>query len=185
MLISVIIWISWFGSEVALSLIVRSGKKDQKNRDKNSLRVIWIIIALAVTAGVTLANRTHFFIGQYAVIHYTGLAVIVAGMLLRFISIYTLGRMFTVDVTIRADHKLKTDGLYKIIRHPSYTGSLLSFAGFGLSLNNWLSLITVFVLVTAAFMYRIRVEEQLLAEGFGKEYEAYKKSTSRLIPWIY
>jgi len=106
-------------------------------------------------------------------------------MAIRFISIWTLGKYFTVDVTIRDDHKLKKDGFYKIIRHPSYSGSLVSFIGFGISLNNWISLTTVVILIMISFIYRIRIEEKVLIDQFGKEYLDYKKNTYRLIPWIY
>ena len=106
-------------------------------------------------------------------------------MTLRFISVFTLGKMFTVDVTIRENHQIKTDGVYRYIRHPSYTGSLLSFTGLGLNWNNWLSLITLFVLITISFIYRIRVEEKLLTGQFGSKYLDYMKKTYRLLPWIY
>ena len=106
-------------------------------------------------------------------------------MVLRFISIRTLGKLFTVDVTIRTDHKLKKDGVYRRIRHPAYSGSLLSFIGFGLSLNNWLSLSFVTILITIAFLHRIKIEEKLLTDKFGADYLDYKRKTYRLIPWIY
>jgi len=106
-------------------------------------------------------------------------------MILRFISIWSLGKFFTVDVTIRDNHKIKQDGLYRIIRHPSYTGMLLSFIGLGISINNWISLLTISILVTIAMLYRIKIEERALKDQFGSEYSDYMKRTYRLIPWIY
>jgi protein-S-isoprenylcysteine O-methyltransferase Ste14 len=64
-------------------------------------------------------------------------------------------------------------------------GSLLSFLGFGVSLNNWASLGIIFVLVTIAILLRIRTEEKVLLEQFGTGYADYMKKTRRLIPWIY
>ena len=92
---------------------------------------------------------------------------------------------FTVDVTIRDDHKIKKDGLYRLIRHPSYSGSILSFIGFGISLNNWISLFIISLPVIFAMIHRIKVEEKLLVARFGKEYVDYMRKTFRLIPWIY
>jgi protein-S-isoprenylcysteine O-methyltransferase Ste14 len=156
-----------------------------KGVDKNSLRIIWITIGIANLAAI-LFSRIHFLpIDKTPVISYIGLFLIVTGMIIRFTAIYTLGRFFTVDLTIKENHKIKMDGLYKIIRHPSYTGSLMSFLGFGLSLNDWISLVVIFVPVFIAFIYRIRLEEKMLTINFGSDYSDYMKKTYRLIPWIY
>jgi protein-S-isoprenylcysteine O-methyltransferase Ste14 len=164
---------------------MRSGSNDKKGQDKGSLRFIWIMITLAISLGFVFSSYIHVPIINQVFISYIGLFIIVVGMAIRFIAIFTLGKYFTVDVTIRDGHKIKTDGFYKIVRHPSYSGSLLSFVGFGISLNNWLSLTTVLSLVLFSFLYRIKIEEKTLIDQFGNEYLNYKKSTYRLIPWIY
>ncbi|HZX63206.1 MAG TPA: isoprenylcysteine carboxylmethyltransferase family protein, partial [Bacteroidales bacterium] len=127
----------------------------------------------------------HIPISNVLFIPYLGLILIILGMILRFISVWSLGRLFTVDITIRDNHKIKKDGVYRIIRHPSYSGSLLSFIGFGISLNNWISLIIISILLTIAMLYRIKIEERLLIDQFGFKYLDYTKRTYRLIPWIY
>ncbi|PZF71704.1 hypothetical protein DN068_16680 [Taibaiella soli] len=122
---------------------------------------------------------------SYAVAMNVGLGVIILGMVLRFAVIRSLGRYFTVDVTIREGHQLKTDGIYRYLRHPSYAASLISFAGFGISLNNYLSLLMLVVLIGAAFFYRVKVEERALIEQFGDDYINYMKRSKRLIPFIF
>ena len=131
-----IVWIIWFASEFLLNRLVRSGTDDKKKQDKGSLLFIWIMIALAITLGIILAIYTKTSISNLFFVPDIGLAVILIGMIFRFISIRALGKLFTVDVTIRNNHTIKKDGIYRIIRHPSYLGSLLSFIGFGISLNN-------------------------------------------------
>ena len=185
MLIFNIVWITWSASEILLSIFVRSGKKDKKGNDKGSLALIWIIIVAAVFSAIIIANNTEIPISSSQIINYIGLSVIVIGMFVRFIAIFTLGRLFTVDVTIRENHLIKKDGIYRIVRHPSYMGSLISFAGFGISLNNWLSLMTLTILIATVFLYRIKIEEKLLIARFGADYLNYKKNTYSLIPWIY
>jgi len=113
------------------------------------------------------------------------MGMIVTGMIFRFIAVYTLGRYFTVNVTIRKDHRIIQQGLYKYLRHPSYLGSLFSFLGNGFALNNWYGMLIVFIPVLLAFMNRIRVEEELLISNFGQEYIDYKKRTWRLLPFVY
>ena len=180
----IVIWSLWFLSEIFLNRLLRSGKQDQKDQDKGSLHLIWITIAAANTLGVLFAAYIPFPIGHGLTLPLTGLAIIVCGMIIRFVSVWSLGKYFTVDVTIRKNHKIKTDGIYKRVRHPSYTGSILSFIGFGISLNNWISLAVVAIPVIWTMLYRIRIEEQLLTEQFGKEYLDYKKKTRRLIPFF-
>jgi len=185
MIIFWIVWMIWFTSEILLNRFMRSGPEDKKNQDRGSVRLIWMIIALANTSGILFTVYTEIPISGHYFLPYIGLIVIAIGMILRFASIRTLGRFFTVDVTIRDNHALKKGGLYKIVRHPSYSGSLLSFIGFGISLNNWLSLITITILITIAFLYRIRIEEKALINQFGSDYLDYKNKTYCLIPWIY
>ncbi|RBL88056.1 methyltransferase family protein [Chitinophaga flava] len=185
--LSSIIYMIWFLSEILLHRILRGGAaEDQKSKDKGSLAYIWIIILICINAAVYISFKTHFPIRQDGSnMNYIGLSIILLGMLLRFYAIASLGRLFTVVVTIRKDHHVKKDGIYAVLRHPSYAGSLLSFLGFGLSLNNWISLVVIFIPVLAAFIYRMDIEEKVLTEQFGTEYTDYMKHTSRIIPWIY
>lgn len=187
MLISVfiLIWSIWFISEVLLNRICRSKDTGKQKPDRGSLRIIWITIGLANTLGILSAIFIKMPISKYALLPYAGLFLIVCGIIFRFISIFSLGKFFTVDVTIRKGHKIKKDGMYRLIRHPSYTGSLISFFGFGISLNNLLSLLLIFIPVFIAILYRIVIEEKFLISRFGSEYTDYMKKTYRLIPWIF
>jgi len=180
-----IIWICWLLSEVLLNRLVRSKNANSKELDKNSLNLIWIAIIVSMTLGILSAIYWAVPIIHTNVLLYLGSGLIVIGMLIRFIAIRTLGKFFTVNLAIHGDQNLIKAGLYKYIRHPSYTGSLLSFVGFGLSLNNWLSLTIILVPILVTFIYRINIEEKLLLEQFGSEFEDYKKRTKRLIPMIY
>jgi protein-S-isoprenylcysteine O-methyltransferase Ste14 len=185
--LSPVIYLIWFLSEILLQRLLRAGDAgDKKKQDKGSLALIWIIIIVFINISGIVANKIPCpIINKGTLMNYTGLAVIVLGMILRFVSIAQLGRLFTVTVTIRKDHKIKQDGLYSILRHPSYAGSLLSFLGFGLSTNNWLSIAIVFIPVFAVFIYRMNIEEKMLTEQFGDAYKDYMKHTRRVIPWIY
>lgn len=175
----------WLLSEILLNRLLHSGKSDKRNADKNSLSLIWITIIAAISIATYISMRYYLPISANPVIKYAGIAIIITGMILRFAAVRSLGKFFTVDVTIRKDHQLKKDGLYKYLRHPSYSASLISFIGYGISLNNWLSLLLITILIIAAFIVRINVEEKALTEQFGAEYAAYKARTKALIPFIY
>jgi len=178
-------YIIWILSEIFLNRMFRSGVSDKKNTDKNSELIIWITIPLSITAAIFASTIFYLPIYSSIYINYIGLVIIFAGIIFRFIAIKQLGKFFTVDVTIREDHKLLQVGIYKYLRHPSYSGSLLSFIGFGFAMNSWLSLLIAFLPVFFAIINRINIEEKVLVESFGGQYLDYKKKTKRLIPFIY
>jgi len=114
-----------------------------------------------------------------------GVALVVAGLLLRWYAIAYLGRFFTVDVAVVADQKVVESGPYRLIRHPSYAGALVAFLGLGICSENYGALLVLVLPVTAAFLRRIAIEEAALGEALGNAYAAYASRTRRLIPWIY
>ncbi len=179
------IYFLWFISEVLLNRLIRSGKSDKKAKDKNTEIYLWMAVVFTITISVYISAAYPTLVLCNDKIKLIGLIIIVLGVIFRFIAIKQLGRFFTVNVTIRNDHQLIQSGLYKYLRHPSYCGSLISFLGFGISLNNWLSIIFIIIPYSLAVMYRIKVEEKVLTEQFGKQYLDYKKHTKRIIPFIY
>ena len=96
-----------------------------------------------------------------------------------------LGTSFRTTVETHKNQKVKTDGPYRLVRHPSYSGLLLLSSGYGIAQANWLSLIVAVALPLAALLYRIRVEEATLANSLGTEYREYQTHTKKLIPWIW
>ena len=180
-----IIYLIWLFSEIYLNRFVRSGKSDRKYKDKNTENYLWVSIVISIIIGVFVSVNFARIILPGELLSVIGVIIIVTGMIIRFIAIKQLGRFFTVNVTIRNEHQLVQSRFYKYLRHPSYTGSLLSFLGFGISLNNWLSLPIVFLPVLFAFIYRMKIEERVMIEQFGKQYEEYVSKTKRIIPFVY
>jgi len=177
--------VAWFLTEILYKNMLKSGKEDKKDKDKSTLNILWMAIPFSIAASVTVSYMMEFPMSKSAWILYAGEAFILIGIIFRFMIIRSLGKYFTVDVTIKRDHKIKKEGFYKYLRHPSYTFSLLTSLGLGLYLNNWVSLILAFLPPFFAFAYRIKIEEQALVEQFGEEYIEYRKKTKKLIPFIY
>lgn len=174
----------WLLSEIVYKRQLRSEEKDQK-KDYSTLNILWIVIILSIVSAVTASHIFRFPIGEKNWILYVGEGFILLGIIFRLIIIRSLGKYFTVDVAIRKDHKIKKEGFYKYIRHPSYAFSLLTFLGLGLFLNNWISLLLAFIPPFLAFSYRIRIEERVLIEEFGDEYVQYKRNTKKIVPYVY
>jgi protein-S-isoprenylcysteine O-methyltransferase len=172
-------------SEVGLSIWKRSRTEAQR-ADAGSLRIIWVVIltgwALAVSAAY-FAPSACFRLGTGAYV--TAFALVAAGVVLRWYSIWYLGRFFTVDVAIAAGHRLIDTGPYRRIRHPSYSGALLAFLGLSLLFHNALSMVVLLVPISLAFLHRIRIEERALRTGLGDPYVEYSRRTKMLIPGVF
>jgi protein-S-isoprenylcysteine O-methyltransferase Ste14 len=77
-----------------------------------------------------------------------------------------------------------TDGLYGVIRHPSYLGLLATAVGWSLAFRSGVGFV-VSALIALVLVARMDAEERLLAETFGAEYQAYRARTWRLVPYLY
>lgn len=175
----------WFITEILYKNILKSGVNDKKDKDRSTLNILWMVIPASILSAVAASYLTKVPVSDEVWIYYVGTACIWIGIIVRFVIIRSLGKYFTVDVTIREDHRIKKEGFYRYIRHPSYAFSLLTSLGLGLYLNNWLSLILAFSIPFIAFSYRITVEEKTLIEQFGEEYLEYRRKTKKLIPFVY
>jgi protein-S-isoprenylcysteine O-methyltransferase Ste14 len=114
-----------------------------------------------------------------------GVVLMAAGVLLRQWSVALLGRFFTTDVRLHDGQTVIDTGPYRWLRHPSYSGMLLTFLGIGLALGNWASLLALVVLPTIGLVVRIRFEERVLLAGLGEAYRRFAESRSRLIPRVW
>ena len=144
--------------------------------------IIYTSVAFAVSFGLLGIGLIH---NALSIIPLIGLSFIVVGLIIRWTAILTLRKYFTTNVVIQSDHRIIKTGLYRFVRHPSYSGSILSFFGLGLVFSNWISLVVLLVPITIAFLKRIQIEEQALFHAFGIEYEDYRKMSWALFPWIY
>ena len=84
-----------------------------------------------------------------------GCAIGLAGVALRWWAIRTLGAHFTRNLQTATDHRLITNGPYRHLRHPSYTGAILMLTGVGVGLGNALSIIACLLLSATGFVRRI------------------------------
>jgi protein-S-isoprenylcysteine O-methyltransferase Ste14 len=76
-------------------------------------------------------------------------------------------------------------GLYRYLRHPSYTGTFITIVGYGLALTNALSLAVMLALPGLDYTFRMRVEEAALCEAFGDKYRDYMRRSKRLVQFIF
>lgn len=114
-----------------------------------------------------------------------GTAFTAAGITIRLSAVLTLKKAFTLHVQTASGQHLVRTGLYHAVRHPAYSGSILSLLGVALTFRNIVAVCIVLFCCLICYSARIRVEEKALLAQFGAEYEGYKRSTHRLLPRIY
>jgi protein-S-isoprenylcysteine O-methyltransferase Ste14 len=119
-----------------------------------------------------------------SLLRFLGLFLLAAGGFFAFWSAMTLGRQYSTEITIQKDHRLITNGPYRLIRHPRYLGALGMALGYALLFSSYLGLGLTFLLL-AAFVLRIKGEESMMRAEFGAEWENYSRHTWRLVPYIY
>lgn len=176
----------WAASE--WSIRVRSGMNRGGTRlDRGSFYVVIVTAVAGIGAAFAFASavpgagidtaRWPVFIA--------GLTIVVLGIALRQWAVLALGKFFTVQVRVRSDQTVVDGGPYRFVRHPSYTGIVLSFVGIGVALANWLSLMALLVVPTIGLVIRIRVEERVLLDALGEPYREFSESRARLIPKVW
>ena len=164
---------------------LRAGAKLQ---DKGSHVVLLCLIVFGFLLGMLLAWKVGAFAITSApdIFFWLGIVLMYVGIALRLYAIKVLGRFFTTSVAIAPEQTVVEAGPYRLIRHPSYTGILITLLGLGLSLtNNWLSLLVIMECALIGFSYRMRVEEQVLQEHLGQRYQEYMQRTKRLVPFVF
>lgn len=114
-----------------------------------------------------------------------GTVLAAVGIAIRLSAVLTLKRAFTLHVQTVAGQHLITSGLYHTVRHPAYSGSILSLLGVALAFRNIAAVCLVLFCCLICYSARIRVEEKALQAQFGAEYEAYKRRTYKLLPYIF
>ncbi|MFB6282613.1 MAG: isoprenylcysteine carboxylmethyltransferase family protein [Halobacteria archaeon] len=177
--------VAWIAIEM-----VRGSRQSEK-ADEQDNRLSTVFLRSSVIGGIVLGFFTSHI--ESLTIAFSpfwfyvfGLSMIWIGIAYRWYAVRYLGKYFSFDLETQEDHEVVDTGPYNIVRNPSYTGALISAVGIGLALDNYLSLVLVTIGSIVGYAYRIRVEEEVLLENLGEDYEDYMEETPyRLIPYVW
>jgi protein-S-isoprenylcysteine O-methyltransferase Ste14 len=156
-------------------------------RDRGSLNIISALWSIGIVGGFYLSSLfpNALITSRQPALFCVGICFMLAGVAFRWYSVSVLGKYFSFNVAIHNNHVLIERGPYRYVRHPSYSGALVSLLGFGLALGNWASLVVSFSCLALAYAYRIPVEESALHSAFGEKYLQYRQKTWRLVPFVF
>ncbi len=113
-----------------------------------------------------------------------GLAGAVGGVLFALAAIATLGRHYDLQLEIHGGHELVRTGPYRVVRHPVYTGLALHSLGACLATANLLFIAGTLAVTLPIFVARARVEERLMRDEFGAEYDRYAREVPMIVPGL-
>jgi protein-S-isoprenylcysteine O-methyltransferase Ste14 len=165
----------------------RGGRGDKSKRFHRQSIVAAVLIFILFGALIFLPFADRHGVGvmiDSQAVRWPGLVLAGLGFALIFWSGVALGKMYSAEVTIQKNHQLVTTGLYQYIRHPRYLGVIFVAIGLSLLFRSWIGLI-VSIPLLVVLLSRIKDEEAVLYEEFGLEWDAYRKQSWRLIPYLY
>jgi protein-S-isoprenylcysteine O-methyltransferase Ste14 len=147
-----------------------------------------VLIALSVmTAALVIAVFAAYLNGNVTangMIAANGLMFVLLGVGGMFFSRWTLGRYWTAQNTVQKDHRVVTEGLYRVVRHPIYTAALLLYLGTALVFfSPLISALTC--AISAAYVYKTYREDKYLCACLPGYTQYTRRVSFRLVPLVW
>lgn len=181
-----LIGLCWVMAEIRLIRKAAINNKDIIDGENLSQRWLWLSVIVSVCLALVFKTLAWLPIRiEYMPRQWLALVLFSIGLGLRYWAVRMLGQFFSTHVSIQNQHQLITDGPYRWISHPAYTGLLIALAGAGLAMGDVLALLLLTVLPFFAFKSRIAIEEKILIKQFGNQYLDYLDKTYKLLPLLY
>jgi len=157
---------------------------EREDRGNRWVLAVFGMLQLMVAYLPAYTDRIGFWTIDGDSVRWLGVVLFAAGGVLRMWPVFVLGRRFSGLVAIQPGHALVTDGIYGIIRNPSYLGFIINTLGWGLAFRSMVGVILA-ALHIPPIVARIRAEEAMLRMQFDGEFDRYSDRTYRLIPGLY
>jgi protein-S-isoprenylcysteine O-methyltransferase Ste14 len=177
------IWLAFtFLIEPVITRSTRT-KTARTREDKGSGLLIYLSLFVSIITAFQFAGANITPLPEWLFI--VGICLMSLGIFVREWAITTLRGLFLFTVGVRQDHKVIQSGPYRLVRHPAYSGSILTMVGLGLATQSAVAVLILAAVCGIAYGYRIHVEEPALVRELGDQYLQYMKRTKRLIPFVF
>jgi len=178
-------WLVFFFAFVREGRVIQgSFATTPSQQDAGTFRALVIGSPLALVAAIAASFLPWLTIAWPDIAVVLGMALLIAGAVLRRLCFNALGKSFTGTVIVARGQTIVQRGPYRFIRHPSYTAAFLMFIGIGLALCSWISLAILFFAHCYLYGRRVAVEERALLDTLGAPYREYMLRTRRFIPFV-
>jgi protein-S-isoprenylcysteine O-methyltransferase Ste14 len=168
-----------------LDIVQRTlGPKSWVERATRARVVLGVLEVATLLAWLPLRGRWRFLPEHDTGVALAGAVLALTGALLAAWAKARLGRLFSPQLGVQAEHRLVTTGPYAVVRHPIYLGIVDFILGTALFWND-VALLIVGLLFALWFTLQLRIEERIFARHFGAEWEAYRSRTPALLPRLF
>jgi protein-S-isoprenylcysteine O-methyltransferase Ste14 len=182
-----LVFIGWAGFAAIFLARKRPAKSKEKKRVSASFGAI---LLQGAGFGLTWFLRRALFTPIFpapmwlqAAIALVACALVVFALWMISAAVRTLGKQWALAARVVEDHALITDGPYRIVRHPIYSGMFMMMIATGLVTGRPETLAIGTAVFLLGTLWRVRIEEKLLIETFGGAYQEYKRKVPAFIPW--
>lgn len=169
------------GFKTSITKVIERPKTFLQKIPPNIAVFVLVLIILGIFQIGTLSGN---YETQLSTLRLVGLLMFVLFSWTQVWAYKSLGNSYAQDLVILKDHKLHTNGLYKIIRHPQYVSQVLCDLGAGIAVMSYIVVPVVILIELPLFLLRAIIEEKLLARHFKEEFVNYKKKSGFVIPFI-
>lgn len=174
-------WVAVFAGWVLQWWRARQGRSEA-GRKVNRGSVAGMLLELASLVILVLWREP---VPIFPGVVYVGAALLaVSSAVLGWVAGLHLGAQLRIQAVVTSEHKLVTSGPYSVIRHPIYACLFGFLIATGLVFSRPLALLAALPVFILGTEIRLRAEERLLAEHFGKEFQAYRQRVSAWLPGL-
>jgi protein-S-isoprenylcysteine O-methyltransferase Ste14 len=178
------IWAIWWGFWLLSSRNVHHAAQTE-SRTSRAIHVALVCCAFALI-GLPIFRAGPLgwrWLPRHIIVFIFGTAVLVASSVLAISARRHLGLYWSGTIAIKEEHRLIRSGPYAFVRHPIYAGFVGGMLGTAIALGELRGVLAVIMLL-AACLRKIRVEEKWLVQRFGESYIAYQKEVRALVPFV-
>jgi protein-S-isoprenylcysteine O-methyltransferase Ste14 len=181
--------IAWFAFVLVFLTREKLPKSPDSKRDSRSVKGLVLQgLSFAIVWGAHRPYFTPIIRSSKAVevlVSIVAMTIAFASVAITTLAVKALGKEWSLTARVVEGHKLATHGPYSLVRHPIYTGMLGMLLATGLATSYWPALLIGLVVFFIGTIIRMRIEERLLRETFGSEFDEYASRVSAIIPGIY
>lgn len=177
-------WLAW----LIYWMVASRGNKEVAQRESGASRASHVI-PLSIAAWLMFAQRAPWaplnerFVPLTEWPFVAGAILVALGLAFSVLARVYLGGNWSGTVTLKRGHELVRSGPYRFVRNPIYTGLIIAFIGSALARGMWGSVLGV-AIAFGAVWHKARIEERVLHNAFGKQYDDYKREVAALIPFV-
>jgi protein-S-isoprenylcysteine O-methyltransferase Ste14 len=167
----------------AISIKAKNISEKREVKIEN-IMLIWLTIATGLLP--LIYSVTNWFgIADYSLplwVGWIGILILVCSLVIFWRAHVDLKSNWSSSLELYENHELVTIGIYKYIRHPMYLSQLVWGIAQILLIQNWIAGLSTIIFFFPFYLLRIRTEEKMMYERFGKQYQEYERNTGRLFP---